>query len=262
MSDMFLHKCPNCNGTLEFDIKSGMALCSYCGSKFDVESLKTENGENNGVKPEGEPKPQTQQDQQGEGGIPFIAAADGKKDDAKPLKEFEWKEYKKHLKNEKLDGTKSYLCQTCGAEVVLDAITASAQCPYCGNYLILTENVTAGLKPNGIIPFKILPDGLPAAVRKFYSGKKLLPFNFFADNKIGAIRGIYVPFWLYNCKLGGSMKLTGCQSRSYTNGSYRYTETSEYDLERDAEMNFERIPVDASIKMPDALMDSIEPFDY
>ena len=232
MSEMFLHKCPNCNGTLEFNIESGMAYCSFCGSKFDVESLKTENGEKKPAK------------------------------DAAPLKEFDWKEYKKPLVKEDLEGSRSYLCQTCGAEVILDAITASSQCPYCGNYLILTENVTAGLRPNGIIPFKIQPNQLAAAVRDYYKGRKLLPFNFFSDNKIGSPRGIYVPFWLYNCSIKGGMTLKGDKVSSYTDSGYRYTETSEYDLQREAEMNFERIPVDASLKMPDALMDSIEPFDY
>lgn len=257
MSDMFLHKCPNCNGTLEFNIESGMVTCSYCGSKFDVESLKTENGINNGVKPE----TANAQNSARPSGTDGISGAAQRPKEKVPT-EFSWKEYKKHLKNESLEGTKSYLCQTCGAEVVLDAITASSQCPYCGNYLILTENVTAGLKPNGIIPFKILPDKLPAAVRKFYSGKKLLPFHFFDDNKLGKIRGIYVPFWLYSCSMKGGMTFKGNKVNSYVSGQYRYTETSSYSIERDAEMSFDRIPVDASLKMPNDLMDSIEPFDY
>ncbi len=257
MSEMFLHKCPNCNGTLQFDIESGMALCSYCGSKFDIESLKTENGLQNGAKPEGQAA-----DQNAAQADAAAAGSSAGKADKVPLKEFDWKRYKKNLKNEHLEGTVSYICKTCGAEVILDAITASAKCPYCDNYLILTENVTAGLRPNGIIPFKILPDKLPAAVRDYYKGRKLLPFNFFADNKMSTVRGIYVPFWLYNCTLKGEMKLSGSKVKSYTNSGYRYTETSEYDLERAAEMSFDRIPVDASVKMDNDLMDSIEPFDY
>ncbi len=240
MSDMFLHKCPNCNATLEFDIESGMVECSFCGSRFDVNSLKTEAT----VKPDGENKKKKKD-----------------KDKAEP-KEFDWGSYKSGLKHEDLSGTVSYICETCGAEVILDATAASSKCSYCDNFLILSENVSAGLRPNGIIPFKILPKDLPRRVREFYKDKKLLPYNFFADNKLGSARGIYVPFWLYNCRMSGNVKLSGSTVTTRTDGSYRITETSVYDIDRDGEMEFERIPVDASIRMPDALMDSIEPFDY
>ena len=246
MSEMFLHKCPNCNATLEFNIESGMVLCSYCGSKFNVKDLLTEAGQ-----PEG-----SAADNAAASG----SAASQKKKDV--LKEFDWGKYKERLSREELAGNRSYLCQTCGAEVILGATIASSKCPYCDNNMILLDNVTASLRPNAIIPFKIMPEQLSDSVKKFYQNRKLLPFHFFDSNKMSAVRGLYVPFWLYNCHLNGGMTLKGSTSRTYTSGSYRITETSHYDLERDAEMAFERIPVDASLKMPDELMDSLEPFDY
>jgi hypothetical protein len=50
--------------------------------------------------------------------------------------------------------------------------------------------------------------------------------------------------------------------RSWTTGNTQYTETSYYDIVRDMDINFDKIPVDASIGMPDDVMDLMEPFDY
>ena len=48
----------------------------------------------------------------------------------------------------------------------------------------------------------------------------------------------------------------------YRSGDYEITETEHYDVYRAGMVNFEKIPVDASSKMPDDHMDSIEPYDY
>ena len=48
----------------------------------------------------------------------------------------------------------------------------------------------------------------------------------------------------------------------YTIGDTEYTDTYHYNVSRGGVVNFEKIPVDASSKMDDSYMDSIEPFDY
>ena len=259
--DLFLHKCPNCNATLEFDIESGMVECRFCGSRFDVNSLITEAGRSDA---QGQTAPQASQEQPGGNNVPDVLGGTQAEtaSDAHQYAEFDWGEYKKQLDRRDLTGTTVYLCNTCGAEVVVSSTTAASKCPYCDNNLIVTENVSSGLRPNGIIPFKITPKDLPRRVREFYKGRKLLPRNFFSDNKMNSVQGVYVPFWLYDCHLDGVMTLKGTHSTSTRSGDYRYTTTETFNLERDAEMQFRRIPVDGSIRMPDDLMDSIEPFDY
>ena len=45
-------------------------------------------------------------------------------------------------------------------------------------------------------------------------------------------------------------------------GDYDVTDTQHYLVRRAGSVTFKKIPVDASSKMPDENMDSIEPFDY
>lgn len=154
-----------------------------------------------------------------------------------------------------------YNCNSCGAEIVTDAISASIQCPYCGNNIVLTEKVSGGLRPDGIIPFKIDKKSLPAAVQSFYKNRKLLPKHFFDESSIEDLCGVYVPFWLYDCKYSGIVSYDGTKVGSVRDGDYIVTTTEHYDVDRAVEMDFTDIPVDGSERLDDALMDSIEPFD-
>ena len=154
-----------------------------------------------------------------------------------------------------------YNCKSCGAEIVTDDVSASVKCPYCGNNIVLTEKVSGGLRPDGVIPFRIDKKSLPEAVSNFYKGKRLLPKNFFSESNIEDVYGIYVPFWLYDCTYGGKILFEGQRSSALREGDYIVTTTAHYDVERDVSMDFKDIPVDASSKLDDALMDSLEPFD-
>ncbi|MBQ1817239.1 MAG: hypothetical protein II124_01270 [Clostridia bacterium] len=154
-----------------------------------------------------------------------------------------------------------YNCKSCGAEIVTDAVSASVQCPYCGNNIVLTEKVTGGLRPDGVIPFKIDKKSLPAAVREFYKDRKLLPKKFFADSSIEDVVGVYVPFWLYNCTMQGPVYYDAHVDVAVREGDYVTTTRSDYDVRRDVSIRFENLPVDGSARLDDALMDSLEPFD-
>lgn len=54
----------------------------------------------------------------------------------------------------------------------------------------------------------------------------------------------------------------GTKVRSWTSGDKRYTETSYFDVGRSLHVNYEGIPVDASIAMEDGIMDLMEPYNY
>ncbi len=225
MSDVISYKCPNCGAPIRFAADTGKFLCDYCDSSFTLEEVK--NASVNADKP------------------------------------FDWGDYQNGAEAETLEGTVSYVCQSCGAEILTDAVTAATHCPYCGNVVIVQPNVSGLIKPNGVIPFKVDKKQLSDIVQQYCRGKKkLLPKRFLTENQIEEVQGIYVPFWLYDCRADGDMAFDATKVRSWSDSRYNYTETSYYLVTCDGSMRFEKIPVDGSIKMDDALMDSLEPFDY
>ena len=58
------------------------------------------------------------------------------------------------------------------------------------------------------------------------------------------------------------LRYEATRSHSYTSGDYEITKTEHFDIYRAGSVTFEKVPVDASSKMPDDHMDSIEPYDY
>ena len=234
------YQCPACGGPLNFVGESGKLQCEYCDSAYDVAYIEQ-------LFAEKEQK-----------SVEVQEAIDAKKAEQAAEAEamgLEWSD-------EETAGMKVYNCSSCGAELICDDTTAATSCPYCGNPTVIPGQFTGGLKPDLIIPFKLNKDAAVAALKKYYQGKKFLPNSFKDKNHIEEIQGVYVPFWLYDCKVEGSASYEGRISRVYEEDDYEITETDHYLVERSGVIGFEKIPVDASTKMPDTHMDAIEPYDY
>lgn len=156
-----------------------------------------------------------------------------------------------------------YVCRSCGAEVVTPAqTTGSLTCPYCGNNIVLTQQFTGMLKPDGIVPFSIMPNKLAESVQNYYKGKRFLPRGFFSSNKIGPVTGVYVPFWVFDCDVYGDITFRGEKmGKTYKEGDYQCTEYESYQINRNVSMSFHDLALDASKRMENDLMDSIQPYD-
>lgn len=160
------------------------------------------------------------------------------------------------------DEVKAYSCPSCGAELICEETTAAAICPYCGNTTVMQEQFQGALKPDYIIPFKVDKKDAVRALEKHYKGRPFLPSAFKSENHMEEIKGVYVPFWMFDAQAEGYAVYEATNSRVYRSGDYEVTETEYYEVHREGNLNFEKVPVDASSKMPDDYMDSIEPYDY
>lgn len=234
-------KCPACTAPLHFSEETGRLECDYCGSSFSVEEMESRSAEKEQQAAEAFEKAAAE------------AKADAKNWDG-PDAQDSWGEAGTHLK--------TYSCPSCGAELICDEATAATSCPYCGNNAIIPGQFRGALKPELVIPFQIGKDEAVKALKAHYKGKPFLPKSFSDENHIQEIKGIYVPFWLFDGQAEADVSFAATRSTVMVTGRERITTTRHFDVRRAGTVSFEKIPVDASKKMPDDYMDSLEPFRY
>ena len=248
------YQCPACTGPLHYSAKSGKLECDYCGSSFDVAEIEAlyarKEAEAAAAKQAADAKAEAAQAAKAEAAE--AAAASGGWDTSDLSRDW----------GAEADGLRVYSCPSCGAELICDQSTAATACPYCGNPAIVPGQFSGALRPDSILPFRLSKDDAVQALRAHYKGKPFLPRSFTSANHIEQIQGVYVPFWLFDGGAEGAASYRASITNVYETGDYEITETRHYHVVRAGSLAFEKIPVDASSKMPDDHMDSIEPFDY
>lgn len=248
------YQCPACTGPLHYSAKSGKLACDYCGSSFDVAEIEAlyarKEAEAAAAKQAADAKAEAAQAAKVEAAE--AAAASGGWDTSDLSRDW----------GAEADGLRVYSCPSCGAELICDQSTAATACPYCGNPAIVPGQFSGALRPDYILPFRLSKDDAVQALRAHYKGKPFLPRSFTSANHIEQIQGVYVPFWLFDGGAEGAASYRASNTNVFETGDYEITETRHYHVVRAGSLAFEKIPVDASSKMPDDHMDSIEPFDY
>ena len=229
------YQCPACTGPLHFSGETGKLECEYCGNTFDTETIEMLN----------EDKEREAKAAVGAQEIQWNIDGAGSA----------WEE-------QETEGLKTYRCPSCGAEIVCDENTAATSCLYCGNPSVIPGQLGGMLKPDYVIPFKLEKKDAVEELKRYYKGKKFLPKAFKEQNHLEEIKGVYVPFWLFDGEADADMVFLGTRSRIYTVGDTEVTETDHYRVARKGKIRVENVPVDGSTKMPDEHMDAIEPFDY
>lgn len=222
MSSVLEQKCPKCGAMTHFDPQTQMLVCDYCDSTFPFDINKVE---------------------------------------ANSMMEgFQFEVFMRGYEQPNAARLPIYSCKSCGAELIAPAEQISLTCPYCRNNVVLTDKISGSLRPNGIIPFKVSADELPGRLREFYKGKKLLPKRFFSDAAMSGVTGVYVPFWLFSGTVDGVASFVTSQISRHSEGDYQVTDTAYYEITSGVHAVFNDIPVDASRRIADDMMDSLEPF--
>ena len=131
------YKCPCCGGAIAFDSTLQKMKCPFCDTEFDMETLA---GYDSVLKNEASDD------------MSWESTAGA-----------EWQEGE-------ADGLRSYVCKSCGGEIVGDENTAATSCPFCGNPVVMMGQFSGALKPDLVIPFKLdkkaakaglIPDSFP-----------------------------------------------------------------------------------------------------
>lgn len=218
------YKCPCCGGAVVFDSSIQKMKCPYCDTEFDVSALNDEE---------------------------FEQAHES---------DFQWTKTQGEEWQAK-DGMRVYTCASCGGEIICEDTVSATECPYCGNPQIILSQLTGELKPDCIIPFKLDKNAAKRALEEHLMHKTLLPKVFKDENHIDEIKGIYLPFWLFDADSTGKVKFRAEKVRHWSDRKYDYEETSYYTLIRSGNLSFDNIPADGSAKTADDLTESLEPYD-
>lgn len=157
---------------------------------------------------------------------------------------------------------REYHCENCGAVLLTDPETTATHCSFCGAAVVLSDRLTGDFAPAKVIPFTISKDEAVAAFRKWTKNGRLTPRGFMNGDRIKKMTGIYVPFWLYDIEGKAEVSALGTRVRTYQRGDTVITETDFYDVYREIDLSYLKVPADASEKMDDELMDKLEPYDY
>lgn len=227
MAGLQEYKCPCCGGAIAFDSTIQKMKCPYCDTEFEMDVLKGYDAE--------------LQDEEADN-MDWETTAGG-----------EWEEGE-------TDGLRTYVCKSCGGEIVGDANTAATSCPFCDNPIVMMGQFSGTLKPDLVIPFKLNKKAAKEGLVKHLTGKRLLPKIFKDQNHIDEIKGVYVPFWLFDTDVDAKVRYKATKVRTWSDSNYNYTKTSYFMVHRGGSIGFEDVPVDGSTKMADDLMESIEPF--
>lgn len=236
------YKCPSCGGILKYDPNCKKMRCQYCAQEYEVEEIAGK---------EEDQRERKQPDKGEEDRAEKSGGADTEKITG-TFSEEDAESIEMHV----------YHCTSCGAEILADGDTAATFCSFCGSPTLLEDRLEGERKPAYVIPFQISKDAAREAYGLWAKKGVLTPKLFYSRSTVEKITGIYVPFWLYDYHADIFLQARCTRVRTTRKGDYEYIHTDHYMVERDLGADYNRVPADASEKMPDEVMDKLEPFHY
>lgn len=229
MANLQEYKCPCCGGAIEFNSSIQKMKCPFCDTEFEMDVLKA---------------------------YDEVLNEEGTDD-------FTWKTQPgAEWGDGETDGMKAYSCKSCGGEIIADDNTGATECPYCGNPIVRMETFSGTLKPDYVIPFKLDKEAAKEKFKKHLQGKKLLPKAFTEGHHVEEIKGIYVPYWLFDTDVNANIRYKATKVHTWEDSDYKYKETKYFNVIRGGRIAFDKVPVDGSSKMDDTLMESLEPYKF
>ena len=234
------YKCPGCGAPMVFDPDSQKLTCDHCQTELTVREYEEKYGE-----------PLLRDDPEED---PFAGHGE-------ETVETEEEGERVSFEDGPTMDVKKYHCSACGAELVTDEATAASVCSFCSSPALVEERLEAK-RPAQVIPFRITREQAVERFRNWTRSGLFTPRDFRSQSTIDKITGIYVPFWLVDYKANVKLHAHCTRTRVTRRGDTEYIYTDHYDVRRDLDAGYSKIPLDASVKMDDATMDLLEPFDY
>ncbi len=211
-----IYNCPNCMAALIYNPEYGKLHCLACDSMFEPDEF-----------------------------------AD-KEASAEAVATRETDELKREGIVEEFMEYNLYTCTACNAQLAVNGVETSTFCSYCGQPTIVFSRVSSAKKPKYIIPFTITKEQAVTSIRNHLSKGTFVPPEI-QNFSVERVRGIYIPYWLYDIRYFDEQYLSGeVKSGKNTVTKYYY---------RSASTTFYDVTMDASKQLNDESSQRLEPFD-
>ena len=236
--------CPTCGAALMFDPESGKMKCEACGNLFELYELADD------FQTRGEKELNSSEQNLNKNPRPFF----------NPYRDFDHPVYDHTDISENTDYNnpeemmecRIYTCTSCGAEIAVNDNEASTFCSFCGQPTVVFSRIASRKKPEYIIPFSVSKEKAISLIRERLNEGFYVPDSI-KNFEIERVRGIYVPFWLYDVYY---------HDRQYLKGKVKHGKHSHtYYYYRNADCEFSMISLDASKQLNDDMSQRLEPYD-
>lgn len=242
------YKCPNCGADMAFDTSSGNLKCGSCGREDNIEKMAGQPDLPNNA----EISYEMDEDDKRAAEAAYDNDYDDSSNEDEPSRHPTFK----------AGEVTEYKCNNCGAVLITDTQTTATKCSFCNAGIVISDRLSGSLAPKSVIPFTISKAQAQEAFKKWCRKGLLTPKDFKIADRIKDISGLYVPFWLFDLNSKGEVEATCTRIRTYTRGDWVYKETKYYHVYRKLDLDYLKVPCDASKKMDDSMMDKLEPYPY
>ena len=217
-----MYKCPHCGGELDYLPGTEIIKCEYCGSEFSASELIEEKE---------------------------VTAAEYQEKQA---------DEQKNERGETTIEATIFTCPQCGGEIYSLDQSAVTFCSYCGSQVTLQSRLSRIRKPDVVIPFQLTAEqGMQEYFRKV-KHSLFVPSEMKKDSEVEKLRGIYMPYWVYNVKAPEKIKV----SSSVEHRTVNYIVKDHYATTITAEGTIDGIAYDAASAFSDELSGGIAPYDF
>lgn len=144
------------------------------------------------------------------------------------------------------------ICPSCGAPLEKAEKALVYQCPYCGTWMSIDENLNAEDAPTSIRPFSYGKKKARQSILEAFDNIPFLPKGFLADSEGKDIEAVYVPFWIYQASATTDYVFEG-KNRTEM---YDETRVSVYNLFCTYKSTYKNVPIDAKDEIENGTIDA------
>lgn len=152
-----------------------------------------------------------------------------------------------------------YVCENCGAKVVVGKSGEIKRCASCGNRSVIKVESTSIKAPDGIIPFTLTRKNAAEIFRKWVGSRKFAPSDLKQMAKLEKISGIYVPVWNFNFTTTMRYRALGIKKKIDSEGNSEYI---EYPVERIKDESYSNVIRSATTRLSDSFVEDVGAYDF